>query len=163
MKVLKDNYNKIEDIRKNVKLVKPYPRTCICENCGSELEYVESDMRMGVWGYMHLDCPCCGYDNMLEDNENNITLTVNNVEFPTHFWHTSVDTGAKDYCNNKEIKEYIHKAIDYFRSNKDEYCWNTQFGNVYLCVYKWNGDGVYEVIVSNDFYSTEIPFEKEDY
>lgn len=162
MKVLKDNYNKVNVMKETI-LIKPYPRTCICDNCYSELEYTEADIRMGAWGYMYLDCPCCGHDNILEDNENNITLTMDNIEFPTHFWHTSIDTGAVDFCNNERVKELIHNGIYYLRRNKDEYCWNSQFGNVYICIHKWDGDENYEIVVSNDFYSMEIPFEKEDY
>ena len=54
MKVLKDNYTKatVEEVKK----VEPYPRRLVCEECRSELEYVESDLRMGALGCMYLDC-----------------------------------------------------------------------------------------------------------
>lgn len=165
MKVLKNNYSVFKDcfdkIQKNI--IKPYPRKTICESCQSELQYDESDLRMGKYGAMFIDCPCCGYDNMLDDNENSITLTRDNVEFPIHFHHTSKENGAKDCCNNKEITKCIHQAIDFFRENKDEYTWCTQYGNLYVRVNKYDGDENYEVIVSSDYYSTYIPFESEDY
>ena len=161
MKVLKDNYTKatVEEVKK----VEPYPRRLVCEECRSELEYVESDLRMGALGCMYLDCPCCGRDNMIEENENTITLTVDNIVFPTHFFYTSKENGAVDCCNNDEVRERIQSAIKYFRKNKDEFAWQSECGNLYVVVFRYDGDEEYEVIVSNNFYSTYIPFEDEDY
>lgn len=162
MKVLKDNYKK-DNYIEETKNVEPYPRKLTCVNCGSELEYEEQDIRIGSLGCVYVDCPLCGYDNMLDSHENELTLTVNNVEFPTHFWHTSKETGAVDCCNNEEVKKRIHEAIDYFRQNKDEFYWYASSGNLRVSVEKWDGDGQYEVIVTNNYYSTLIPFELEDY
>ena len=161
MKVLKNNYKneidmKIED--------KPYPRKLICESCHSELEYEKIDTRIGALGCVYIDCPLCGYDNMLlDEDEQGIDLTVNNIEFPTHFFHASKETGAVDVCNNKEVKECIHKAVNYFRENKDEYTWYTQYGNLFVQVYRYEGDENYWVLISNNYYDTYIPFESEDY
>ena len=162
MKVLKDNYtsNYINANKLNKKIVNPYPKTCTCWGCHSELEYEESDMRMGHLGLYFLDCPLCGYEITLD--EEGIDLTKDNVEFPTHFNHTCVENGAVDICDNEHIKEYINEAIKFFRENKEEFAWFTQTGNLHVEVYRFDEDGVYEVIVSNDFYSTEIPFELED-
>ena len=162
MKVLKDNYEK--DVKKEIKQIEPYPRKLVCENCNSELEYEKSDLRMGVLGCMFVDCPLCGYDNMIEDNEESIKLTVDNVEFPVHFFHTSKENGAVDCCTNEEIKKNIRKAITYFRKNKEEYDWGGHlYGNLYIHVHRWSGDEMYEITVSNDFYTTDILFEPEDY
>ena len=164
MKILKNNYNNTTNFAKNDTRFDVYPRKLICERCRSELEYEKSDLRMGALGCMYLDCPCCGYDNMLEENEGSITLTMDNVEFPTHFMHTSISNGAIDCCNNETIKEYIQKAINYFRENKDEYSWGAHMcGNLYINVQRYSGDEDYEIIVSNDFYTTYIPFESKDY
>lgn len=153
-RVLKDNKEKV---------LSTYPRKHTCEQCRSELEYEESDLKMGVLGCIHLRCPVCGYNNMLEDNENSITLNKNNVEFPTHFFYTSKETGAVDSCNNEEVKKCIHKAINYFRNNKDEFCWYTHYGNLCIIVFRYGGDEEYEVMVTNNYYDTYIPFEDEDY
>lgn len=161
MKVLKDNYNEVKTI--STKTIEPYPRYLICEECGSELEYEESDLKMGFLGCMHLDCPLCGCSNMLDDNENNIDLTANNIEFPAHFWHTSKETGAVDRCNAEEIKTEIKRAIEYFRKNKDEFSWFTSSGNLYVGVCRLDGEEAYDVVISNNFYDTLIPFEEEDY
>lgn len=162
MKVLKNNYNKVNAHEIYIQ-PNPYPRKTECEWCGSELEYEESDLRIGWLGCVYLDCPLCGKETMLDDNENCITLTVDNLEFPTHFHHTCVENGAVDCCDNKHIKEYLHKAIKYFRENKDEFSWFTQSGNLRIEVKRWSGDEVYEIFVSNNFHTTEIPFEEVDY
>lgn len=161
MKVLKNNFN--ETSFEDIKEINPYPRKHICEHCQSELEYEESDLRMGALGCMFLDCPLCGRENMLESNENSITLNVNNLEFPTHFFYTSKETGAVDICNNKEVRKRIKEAISYFRNNKDEFCWYTYCGNLCIEVFRYSGDEEYEVIVTNNYYNTYIPFETEDY
>lgn len=155
MKILKNNYNTVfaEDIEKEL----------ICEMCESQLEYEESDITIGEYGCAVVTCPLCGYNNYLDDGERDMTLTANNVEYPTHFHHVSKETGAVDCCNNKEIKKYINKAIEYFRNNKDERYWFTCTGNLYIEVSRWEGDESYWVVVSNDYYDTYIPFEAADY
>ena len=161
MKVLKDNYTEEAHIEEDVYT---YPRLCVCDECRSELEYEKSDTHIGFLGCMYLTCPLCGYENMLyDDDENGIKLTKHNVEFPVHFWHTSKETGAVDCCNNERVKDAINKAIDYFRKNKNEYHWFTASGNLYVDVTRYEGDETYEVMVTNNYYETSIPFEKEDY
>lgn len=161
MKVLKDNYSNVKHIIDEIK--NDYPRKLVCEKCESELEYEESDIKNGVYGCAFVACPCCGYDNFLDDEEHELVLTMDNVEFPTHFDHTNTEC-AVDVFNNEKIKEYICKAIKWFRQNKDEYYWGGHItGNLYISVIRLDGDEQYEVSVSNDFYSTNIPFEENDY
>lgn len=160
MKVLKNNYH--NDETKITSNIKPYPRDLICETCGSELQYEESDVYIGALGCAHVNCPCCGNNNMLDDNEHSIDLTADNVEFPTHFFHTSTAT-AVDCCNNENVKNVIHKAIDYFRNNKDEFVWFTESGSMHVCVFRHDGDEEYYVVVTDDYYDTYIPFENKDY
>lgn len=156
MKVLKDNYktaSHTEEIRNKM----------VCEHCTSELEYDESDIEIGTYGCALITCPLCGYKNFLDDGEHDIDLTMHNVEFPTHFHHTSKETGAVDCVNNKEIKGYIRKAIEYFRNNKEDNYWFTECGNLYISVSRWEGDENYDVVVTGDYYETIIPFEDDDY
>lgn len=161
MKVIKNNYNCFDE--NDFDMANPYPRNTICEQCESELEYDESDVRVGALGCAFIDCPLCGYENILLDNEKSVDLTMHNIIFPNHFWHTSKEDGAVDCCNNEEVKKCIHKAINYFRKNKDEFSWRTMYGNLYIDVRRYDGDETYSVIVSKDFYNTDIPFEAEDY
>lgn len=162
MKILENNY-KQPNINENDNNIKSYPRECFCESCRSKLEYEKSDLRIGALGSVYLDCPLCKYENMIEDNENTITLTKDNIEFPAHFFHISKETGAVDCCNEKKIKDSIERAIDFFRKNKDEFDWYTESGNLHISVTRYDGDKEYYVVVTNDYYSTYIPFEDKDY
>lgn len=160
MKVLKNNFNKISAIE--TLIVPLYPKKVICDKCQSELEYEQSDITIGWFGAGYIKCPLCDNDIVLDD-EDGINLTVDNVEFPTHFHHTSTNNGAKNVCNNKEIKGYIRKAIDYFRENKDAFSWYSGTGNLLVHVYRFDSDEDYHVVISENYYDTYIPFELEDY
>lgn len=162
MKVLKNNYKEGQIAVAHESTIKPYPRKLECEKCGSELEYEESDINIGVYGAAHVLCPLCGYNNMLDGDEHDITLTKDNIEFPIHFHHTSKETGAVK-ISNEEIKNRIRNGVNYFRTNKDEHYWFTESGDTHVSVVRYEGDKDYEVLVTKDFYSTYIPFEEEDY
>lgn len=165
MKILKNNFEKIETYKSNVR-IKPYPRTLICENCESELEYEEEDLVEGVFGAMYIECPLCGYSNMLDGNEHDVTLTKDNVNFPVHFYHISKENGAVEISSDR-VKEWIKYCINHLRNDKDSadsagYCY-TGSGDTMVYAFKLDGDEEYEVVVTKDYYSTYIPFENEDY
>ena len=162
MKILKNNYQNKKK-KENTRINTTYPRKLVCENCESELEYEETDLRMGEYGCMFIDCPLCGCQNMLENNEHNITLTVDTIKFPIPFHHVSVDNGAIERGNTIEVRKELQKAIQYFRQHPDDYVWQTWSGNLFVMVRKWDGDKVYEVFATTDFYCIDIPFQKVDY
>ena len=161
MEVLKNNYQpyKEENLKKN----NPYPRELTCEKCGSELKYDESDVKVGALGLAYVTCPCCEFNNMIEDNEKTIDLTKDNVEFPSHFFYTSKENCTSDCCNHEHVNNAIKSAINYFRKNKDEFAWMTEFGNLHVTVFRYDDDIEYYVIVTDNYYSTYIPFEYDDY
>ena len=161
MKVLKNNY--IHEEEAKVAEVEVYPKQLICEECKSELEYEKSDIEIGMCGCAYLKCPLCGHDNFIDDSGLELVLTVDNVEFPKHFCHTSKENGAVDCCNNKNIKKEIRRAIEFFRNNKNDYDWYTETGNLRVDVSRYEGDQEYYVVVTNNYYSTHIPFETVDY
>ncbi len=163
MKVLKNNYKPEETNPINVKKVESYPRELTCESCFSEIEYEESDVRVGALGMAYLNCPCCGNENILENNEKTIKVTKDNLKFPNHFFHTSEETGAVNTFNEEYIKENIKKAITFFRENKDEFAWHTGTGNTSIFVYRYDGDETYYIVATNNYYDTYIDFENEDY
>lgn len=165
MKVLKNNYEPYNEaeVKSEAKKVKPYPRKHICESCSSELEYDKEDLRVGALGAIYIDCPLCNKSNMIDDHEDAITLTRDNIEFPIHFWHTSEANGVVNLCTNEEIKKRINIAIDYLRKHEDEDNWYGECGNLHISVYRYDGDEDYYVVVTNDYYSTYIPFEEKDY
>lgn len=164
MNVLKNNYEPPinQNINTPIKAENPWPHDVVCEFCKSELEYDKSDMHVGQLGLYFLTCPCCGEEICL-DFEDPVILTVDNVDFPIHFHRTSVETGAVDICNNQHIREYLRNAIEYFRKNKHEYEWFVECGNLYIGVRKFESDEMYDVMITNDYYSTVIDFQLEDY
>ena len=157
MKILKDNYTE-----NTAKQTDNYPKFLVCDGCGSELECDESDFEIGTYGCYYVYCPLCGEDNLIEEKEG-IKLTFDNVEFPTHYWHTCKENGAVDCCNNEEINKCLQQAFSYFKKNKDEFSWLAQTGNLRVEVHKFDGDRYYEILVTNNFYTTDIEFEHEDY
>lgn len=159
MKVLKNNYN-METNKESE--TNSFPRKLVCEGCGSELEYNKSDIKFGAFGCGSISCPLCKYKNELYEEDEGLDLTVDNIEFPVHFYHTSLDTGAVDISDEK-IKDYIRKGIDYFRENKNESSWFVETGTMFLAMWRMEGDKAYDVVVSKDHYSSFIPFEDVDY
>lgn len=162
MKVLKNNYKGIVTHESNVK-TNSYPRKLICGKCDSELQYDVEDLVEGVYGAMHVVCPLCGHSNMLDGDEHDVTVTKDNIKFPTHFHHTSVETGAVDNCNAEHVKKCVKEAIKYFRENKNEFAYTMSSGTTTVHVFRYTGDEEYVVVVSKDYYETYIPFEPEDY
>lgn len=160
MRIIKNNLDKENIINK---VVPSYPRKHICDNCLSELEYDEDDLYMGFGGCMHIKCPICECENMIEDNEQNIVLTKDNILFPVHFYHFSKEVGSVDNCNIDTVRNNVKRAIEYFRLNKDEFAWVSMCGNLLVVVFRYSMDNEYSVFVSNDFYDVDIDFETEDY
>lgn len=160
MKILKDNYNnRTEKMFKNSdpKLLKIH-----CDQCGSELEITKDDTHIGWLGALFVTCPCCGEESMVDELEG-ITLTVNNLEFPVHFNRINKDMRQVVENNPEEVVKEIKRAIAYFRKHKDEYYWFTSHGDLFVVVFRYEGDEEYSVMVTKDFYETEIPFQLEDY
>lgn len=158
MKVLKDNYNVTTPTQSSI-----YPCTVVCDNCHSEIECEESDVKFGTYGCPMIECPLCNAKIYIDEDNREFNLTKHNIEFPTHFHLTSTENGAVDICNNDEIKKIINKGIDYFRANKDEFAWYYESGNIHLSIYRFDEDEEYNIVVSDKYYETYIDFEPEDY
>ena len=158
IKVLKDNSKNIEVKEENTM----FPLKIKCSQCDSELEIVEEDTHIGWMGARFITCPCCGEEAMV-DKLDGITLTKDNLEFPVHFIRTAKGLRHVVEVNSDEIIKEIQRGITYFRENKDEFCWYTTYGDLFLVVFRYSGDEEYSVIVTKDFYETYVPFEDEDY
>ena len=158
IKIIKNNYKsqpKKESVKNNKIRIH-------CSECDSELEITEEDTHIGWMGTRFINCPCCGEEAMIDELEG-ITLTKDNLEFPVHFIRTAKGLRHVVEINSDEIIKEIQRGITYFRENKDEYCWYTSHGDLFLIVFRYSGDEEYFVMVTKDFYETYIPFEREDY
>lgn len=158
MKVLKDNYNVMKDLEEK----EPESIITCCDDCGSELEVSPEDMYVGWLGTMHCICPCCGEETMVEQAKG-ITLTKDNLEFPTHFLRTNSSLRYVKEVKNEEIERQIRDAIEYLRKHKDNDLKYVSYGDLFVIVFRYKGDENYFVLVTKDFYETDIPFEAEDY
>ena len=158
IKVLKDNSKNIEVKEEN----KDVPLKIKCSECDSELEITEEDTHIGWMGARFINCPCCGKEAMV-DELNGITLTKDNLEFPVHFKRTTKGLRNVVEVDSDEIIRGIQRGVTYFREHKDDYCWYTGYGDLFLIVFRYSGDEEYFVVITKDFYETYIPFEREDY
>ena len=153
MKVIKDNSKKNNS---NI-----FPLKVVCENCSSELELEESDCYIGPFGAYYYTCPCCGDKVMLNEPEG-ITLTKDNLEFPTHYWHY----GNGYEVTEEEINTRVKEMIEDLRTNKsdDDYGFlYTAFGDTFMLVKRYPSDEEYYVVVAKNFYDANVQFETEDY
>lgn len=158
MKILKDNCNK-ENVIKNIE--QKSLKIC-CDQCDSELEITKEDTHVGWLGALFVTCPCCGEESMVAELEG-ITLTVNNLQFPIHFNRINKDIRTVVENSPDEIVNEIKQGIKYFREHKDDYYWYTSHGDLFVIIFRYEGDEEYFVMVTKDFYETNIPFKKEDY
>lgn len=151
MKVIKDNVNIESD----------FPRKIECENCGSELEIEESDIKIGYMGSCYVKCPVCRKDSYIYDLDG-ITVNKDNIKFPDHFYHFGDSDSAKK-LENSEIEEYIRKGIEWHRKNPNNFVWDFGTGDSDIAVYNYPGDEDYRVVVARGYYDCEISYEAEDY
>ena len=158
IKVIRNNFNK--GIAKPVSIYNTL-EVC-CENCNSELEITEADTHVGWLGSRYITCPCCGEESTVEELEP-VTLTKDTLKFPEHFLRTNKTVRSVKEISSIEVNEAIDKAIDYFRENKTEWAWYTSFGDMFLVVFRFDGDEEYSIFVTKDFYEASLPFEKADY
>ena len=97
------------------------------------------------------------------DELDGITLTRDNINYPVHFNRTNKDLRNVVEVQKDEVIKEIQRGIDYFRTNKDESYWYSSHGDLFVIIFRYEGDEEYFVLVTRDFYETDIPFEKEDY
>lgn len=158
MKIIKDNTNNKPNTEKEI----PDVLKIHCSECGSELEITKDDTHIGWLGAAFINCPCCGQEAMVDEMDG-ITLTIDNVKFPMHFHRTALELGKAKEISATEIEKEIKCGVEYFRANKDAFCWCTNRGDLCLVIFRYSGDEEYWVIVTKDFYETYIPFEQVDY
>ena len=154
MKIIRDCYNvEVEN--------EPVSKQVECEHCSSVFEYESDDLQIGEFGCAYITCPCCGKRTWMDDEEG-LRLTENNVVFPKHFWHCSVSAGAV-HITKENINKYIKEGVKYLREHKKEFAYYTGTGDTCVIVFRFSGDSEYQVIVTQDYYETIIPFRADDF
>jgi DNA-directed RNA polymerase subunit M/transcription elongation factor TFIIS len=135
-----------------------FPMRVICEHCESEIEVDEKDVKIGEFGLYKFTCPVCGKESFVDDE--GLTLTTENLKFPDHY-HSSFN-GVN--ISNEEIDKMVKDCIKRLRETNDKtvYSTFTECGNTYVAVNRYDGDQVFNVVVSKDYYETDVPFTEED-
>lgn len=145
IKIIKNNYGK-NNLSKPVKTNPKTVRTH-CDYCNSELELTEEDTYIGWLGARFIKCPCCGKETMVDELDG-IDLTKDNIKFPTHFYRTNKDLEGVKEIEDEEIVKEIRHGIDFLRENKDEFSWYISYGDLFVVVFRFEGDEIYSVYVT---------------
>jgi hypothetical protein len=161
IKIIENNYKK-NNLDQNNNHNENLPIQITCEYCDSKLEITKEDTYIGWLGARFVKCPCCEQETAVNELDG-ITLTINNIKFPVHFHRINKNMIGVKEISTEEIVQCIKHGVEYFRRHKDEYSWYTSFGDLFLILYRYSGDGEYDVMVTKDFYQTSIPFEECDY
>lgn len=154
MKIIRDCYNETTEN-------KVVPKEITCECCHSVFEYEPTDLQIGEFGCAYVTCPCCG-ERLWLDDVDGAKLTKDTIVFPDHFSYSSVATGAV-HVEPAQVHEWIRKAVEYFRKNKNEFAYYAASGDTCVVVLRFDGEECYTVLVSQDYYESMIPFEAQDY
>lgn len=154
IKIIKNNYK----IQPNEELIKNNKIRIHCSECDSELEITEEDTHIGWMGARFITCPCCGEESMVDELDG-ITLTKDNVEFPTHYFSSNKAISIDDNTINKWVKECIEKF-----DHNDENDWVRYIGSgdTMVFVFKFDEDAGYNAYVCKNYYETFIPFNKNN-
>jgi hypothetical protein len=162
IKIIENNYkkNNIEQEYKDID--EDSPIQIVCEHCNSKLEITKDDTHIGWLGASYITCPCCGGESMVDELEG-ITLTIDNIDFPAHFLRVNKNERCVKEVNRKDIIKEVKRGIKYFREHKDEPYWYTSYGDMFIILFRYEGDEEYYVVITKDYYETFIPFEEVDY
>ena len=155
MKILKDNSKNIEVKEENINI---FPLKIKCSECDSELEITEEDTHIGWMGARFITCPCCGEESMVDELDG-ITLTKDNVEFPTHYSSSNKAISVDDDTINKWVKECIEK---FDPNDENDWLRYAGSGDTMVFVFKFDEDKEYDVYVCKNYYETFIPFNKNN-
>ena len=89
-----------------------------CENCDTKIQYEKEDIKYGEFGFSYLKCPVCN-KNIILDNEEDLKLNFNNIEYPTHFYHFDGKRGVE--IDNKQINIWIKELLNRIKKENKNY------------------------------------------
>lgn len=87
-------------IKVKSKVIETAPKPITCESCGAELEYEDSDLKVGLWGCKGFDCPECGEFVFCSKR-------VAEPKYPDTFW---IPKNAKG-LNDEEINTLLNRVV----------------------------------------------------
>lgn len=151
MKIIKNNTTNEKETNSK------FPIKVVCEHCGSEIELEERDVEVGANGCYYFNCPCCKEMSYID---NGIELTVDNLNFPQHYY----DFSNGRNISNEEINQYVKICIDSLRNSTDKnlYHVSTGTGDTAVHVNRYDDDEALCVQVAKGYYEVHIPYTEED-
>lgn len=152
MKIIKNNYNNSKST-----LTLFTKQIVECEECGSQIEVEVDDLEIGQYGLKYVKCPCCG-KKTFNDEFGDITLNIDNLNFPQHYSNFSIEDGAID-VSDEEINSMVKECISHFTNDENDTYRFIETGNVFIMVYRWSLDEEYQIIVCKNFHETYIPLD----
>lgn len=128
-----------------------------CDNCKAELEATINDLKYGEFGCAYVTCPCCT-NNTYIDEADGLILTKDNIEFPDHFFKFS----KSSEIDSNEVKQWIKTGIENLRKIHSDFYYVAQ-SSIVLIILRTDGDEAYNIILTDSYYETTIPFKDIDY
>lgn len=135
----------IEDVKQNI---------AECDECGTKLGYDDFDVQIGAYGCAYVKCPKCGEPVFLDNAELSLTLTVDNIQFPWHFYKRGKNAVKKtDEQINKDIKECV-RGLEKLEEDYGVFCYT---GSGDTMVFAFKHEDEYAIYVAKDYYTSSIP------
>lgn len=154
MIVLKNKYNHVAQESN-----KPKTYEITCENCESELEVEDDDIKVGTYGMGYVVCPCCGENTYPDEFANRLSLTKDNLRFPVHYSSSKKAINVDDDTINKWVRECIEK---FDPNDENDWLRYAGSGDTMVFVLKFEDDGDYQIYVCKNYYETFVPFDENN-
>lgn len=89
-------------IKVKSKVIETAPKPITCDSCGAELEYEDSDLKVGLWGHKGFECPECGDFVFCSDR-------VSEPIYPLTFYKPKNPVELQDHEVNELLRDVIAK------------------------------------------------------
>lgn len=132
-----------------------------CKHCGTISKVAFEEAFMGEYGNYFYRCPYCGQITPLDKDiyVNTEDLTVDNIEYPTHFHYMSdIDIDTSDGT----ITRVVRGMILSLREN-DEDLVSTIEGDTMIIVFRMEEDEEYHIFVGKNYEHSIVGFKADDY
>ena len=123
-----------------------------CENCDTKIQYEKEDIKYGEFGFPYLKCPVCN-KNINLDNEEDLKLNFNNIEYPIHFHQFNSKKNAVE-IDNKQINIWIKELLNRIKNEEDGNFLFKGSGNTIVFVIKCEDS--YDIFVCPNYYEGHI-------
>lgn len=123
-----------------------------CEQCGS---FFETPTYIGEYGGLFAKCSNCNHEELVGEG---IILTIDNVEYPTHFHFTD---DAVD-VQNEEINERVKRTLQMLKKDQDFAF--IESGDTFVVAFKEDEDyHSAQVVVAKKYKDCEVQIPEKNF